>query len=193
MSFCADAAAAIAAAVAVAVLPGSTLDGVLGAPAAVLHPRHGAVMRDLIEQAMALAGRSNDYDTFRDAFHRAFRQSVACDSRETVPAAFGLLAVAEGDARRCVEYAANFGRDTDTIGAMVGAISGALAGAAALPSTWESSLGPERFETEWQMSRRLASLAIAKAADQRALSTATLARLEGTHPVRGAPPVPSRP
>lgn len=177
VSFCADAAAAVAAAVAIAVVPGASLEEVLAAPGATLHPRDGAVMRDLIAQALTLAGRSSDYETFRRGFHRTFRQRVACDSRETVPATFGLLALAEGDPQRSVEYAANFGRDTDTIGAMVGAISGAMAGARSLPAAWLTSLDPERLEGEQGMSAKLASLAIAKAADQRALSTAALARL----------------
>ena len=162
---------------AIAVVPRTSLDEVLGAAGATLHPRYGAVMRDLIARALTLAGRSRDYATFRRGFHRTFRQPVACDSRETVPAAFGLLALAGGEAQRCVEYAANFGRDTDTIGAMVGSISGALAGARSLPARWPTSLDPERLESEQRMSAQLASVAIAKAAAQRALSTAALARL----------------
>jgi ADP-ribosylglycohydrolase len=177
VSFCADAAAAVAAAVAIAVVPGSSLDEVLEAPGSTLHPRYGAVMRDLVGQALTLATGSSDYETFRREFHTSFRQGVACDSRETVPAAFGLLALAEAEPQRCVEYAANFGRDTDTIGAMVGAMSGALVGARSLPATWLTSLDTERIESEQAMSAKLASLAIAKAADQRALSEAALARL----------------
>jgi ADP-ribosylglycohydrolase len=177
VSFCADAAAAVAAAVAVAVVPGASLDEVLGVPGRMLHPRYGAAIRDLIAQSLTLAGRSKDYEAFRQAFHRTFRQGVACDSRETVPAAFGLLAVAQGDAQRSVEYAANFGRDTDTIGAMAGSISGALAGARSLPATWLSALDPDGLQTEQDMSTKLASLAIAKATEQRALSTAALSRL----------------
>jgi ADP-ribosylglycohydrolase len=177
VSFCADAAAAVAAAVAIAVVPGSSLDEILGVPGTTLHPRYGAVMRDLIAETLALGRRSSDYDTFRRVYHQTFRRPVACDSRETVPAAFGLLAMAQGDARRCVEYAANFGRDTDTIGAMVGSISGALAGATSLPATWLTSLDSVRLESEQAMSAKLASLAIAKAADQRALSMAVLDRL----------------
>jgi ADP-ribosylglycohydrolase len=177
VAFCADAAAAVAAAVATAVLPGATVGHVLGAPGTVLHPRYGALMGGLIVQAVTLARRSRDYETFRDGFHRTFRQPVACDSRETVPAAFGLLALAEGDARHCVEYAANFGRDTDTIGAIIGSISGALAGARSLPAPWLTSLDSERLAAEHRMSAKLASLAIAKAEDQRSMSTATLACL----------------
>ncbi len=177
VSFCADAAAAVAAAVAIAVVPGASLDEVLGAARATLHPRYGAVMRDLIGRSLTLGARSKDYEAFRDAFHRSFRQPVACDSRETVPAVFGLLALAEGDPGRCVEYAANFGRDTDTIGAMVGSISGALAGATSLPIAWTASLDAKRLKGEQRMSAKLAALAIRKAADQRAGATATLGRL----------------
>lgn len=177
VSFCADAAAAVAAAVAIAVVPGAALNGVLGAAGTTLHPRSGVVMRDLIAQALTLAHGSLDYETFRRRFHLTFRQAIACDPRETVPAAFGLLALADGDAQRCVEYAANFGRDTDTIGAIVGAMAGALAGARSLPATWSTSLDSERLGSEQRMSAKLASLAVAKAADQRALSTAALARL----------------
>lgn len=47
---------------------------------------------------------------------------------ESVPTAFGLVALVEGDPMRAVRYAANIGGDTDTIGAIAGAICGALRG-----------------------------------------------------------------
>lgn len=177
VSFCADGAAAIAAAVACAVEPGANSEEVIGSAGATLHPRYGAEMRDLIGQALTLARHSSDYESFRRGFHDQFRQPVACDSRETVPAVFGLLALAEGNPQRCVEYAANFGRDTDTIGAMAGSIAGALAGLASLPSSWLTSLDAERLERERRMAARLVALAIAKSIDQRAVATAALARL----------------
>ena len=177
VSFCVDAAAAVAAAVAIAVVPGASLDDVLDGAGATLHPRFGAVMRDLIARALTLADREPSYEAFRRKFHRTFRQRVACDSRETVPAVFGLLAVAEGDPQRSVEYAANFGRDTDTIGAMIGAISGALAGGRALTDTWGTSIGDSRLESECRLSAELAALAITKASSERDLSSAALARI----------------
>lgn len=177
VSFCADAAAAVAAAVAIAVVPGASLDDVLDGAGATLHPLFGAVMRDLIAQALTLADREPSYDAFRLTFHRTFRQRVACDSRETVPAVFGLLALAQGDPQRSVEYAANFGRDTDTIGAMIGAISGALAGGRVLTDTWGTSIGDSRLESERRLSAELASLAVAKASGERELSSAALARI----------------
>jgi ADP-ribosylglycohydrolase len=54
-------------------------------------------------------------------------------SRESVPAAFGLLRLAAGDPWRAMLLAANIGDDTDTIGAMTGAMGAACAGMQALP------------------------------------------------------------
>lgn len=183
VSFCADAAAAVAAAVAIAVVPGASLDDVLDGAGATLHSHYGAVMRDLIAQALTLADGEPSYEAFRATFHRTFRQTVACDSRETVPAVFGLLAVAQGDPQRSVESAANFGRDTDTIGAMIGAISGALAGGRALTDVWGTSIGDARLESERRLSAEMASLAISKASGERELSSAALARISAV-PIR---------
>ncbi|WP_413104944.1 ADP-ribosylglycohydrolase family protein [Streptomyces sp. Inha503] len=54
-------------------------------------------------------------------------------SQESVPAAFAVLALAEGEPWRACLLAANLGGDCDTIGAMAGAIAGAVSGASALP------------------------------------------------------------
>ena len=54
-------------------------------------------------------------------------------STESIPAAAALLLLAKGDPRRCAEFTANIGGDTDTMGAMACGICGALAGADAFP------------------------------------------------------------
>ncbi|MEU8874268.1 ADP-ribosylglycohydrolase family protein [Streptomyces javensis] len=54
-------------------------------------------------------------------------------SQESVPAAFAVLALAEGEPWRACLLAANLGGDCDTIGAIAGAIAGAVSGASALP------------------------------------------------------------
>jgi ADP-ribosylglycohydrolase len=51
---------------------------------------------------------------------------------ESVPTAFGLVALCDGDPMRAVRCTANIGGDTDTIGAIAGAICGALRGIDAL-------------------------------------------------------------
>ena len=58
------------------------------------------------------------------------------EPRETVPAAFGLLALADGRFRESVVYAANFGRDADTLASIAGSIAGAHGGARAIPAEW---------------------------------------------------------
>src|SRR5258705_177816 len=85
------------------------------ASAATAHikPWSGAEMIALIGQALALAQDAADYVAFRATYHDRFRRAIACDSRETVPATLALVRLANGDPRRTLCYAANFGRDAD--------------------------------------------------------------------------------
>ncbi|MGV3548639.1 ADP-ribosylglycohydrolase family protein [Rhizobium sp.] len=55
-------------------------------------------------------------------------------SQESVPAAFAVLKLAEGDAWKAAVIAANLGGDTDTIGAIAGSMAGACAGYDSLPA-----------------------------------------------------------
>ncbi|MFI9756677.1 ADP-ribosylglycohydrolase family protein [Streptomyces sp. NPDC051963] len=55
-------------------------------------------------------------------------------SQESVPAAFAVLSVADGDPWRSCLLAANLGGDSDTIAAIAGAVAGSVAGLAALPA-----------------------------------------------------------
>jgi ADP-ribosylglycohydrolase len=161
---CQDGAAAIAAAVAVGLRPDADVEGVYAEALAVLHPTSGTEMRELILAALALAGETQDFAGFRDRFHASFHRRLACDARETVPAAFGLATLARGDLRRGVEFAANLGRDTDTIATMTGALCGAIGGAAAVPDGWIAQLGPEAVADATSLAERLAVLARAKVA-----------------------------
>ncbi|MGE0212922.1 MAG: ADP-ribosylglycohydrolase family protein [Parvibaculaceae bacterium] len=128
VAFCQDSAAAVAAAIAVALRPGATVDAVIQAGLDAIRPWSGKEMSGLISNALALASSSDDYKAFRSAYHQRFRRPIFCDCRETVPAAFGIVQLAKGDPWQAVMLGANFGRDTDTIACMAGAICGALAG-----------------------------------------------------------------
>ncbi|MER6092262.1 ADP-ribosylglycohydrolase family protein [Streptomyces bluensis] len=55
-------------------------------------------------------------------------------SQESIPAAFAVLALADGDPWRACLLAANLGGDCDTIGAIAGAVAGAISGASGLPA-----------------------------------------------------------
>jgi ADP-ribosylglycohydrolase len=128
VAFCQDGAAAIAAAIAEALMPEASVESVLSASTAYLKPWSGEEMRSLIAAALELAGTSGDYKSFRDRYHEKFRQRIACDSRETVPASLAIVRLARGDPALAASYGANFGRDTDTIGCIAAGICGALSG-----------------------------------------------------------------
>lgn len=170
VDFCQDGAAAVAAAVAAGVRPDSDVADACAEALAALHPTSGAEMRDLIAAAVSMAGEASEYEGFRDRYHSGFRQQIACDSRETVPAAFGLATLAGGDLRKGVEFAANFGRDTDTIATMTGAICGAIGGPDAIPEAWTSTLGPAAVADAETLAGRLAELARAKVVERERLS-----------------------
>ena len=79
----------------------------------------------------------------RDAPQRVDRRIVWMDA-DIDPSLFGYrgqLYLAGGDVAKCVTYAANFGRDADTIGAMCGAMAGALQGVDGIKVDWVQRVG----------------------------------------------------
>jgi ADP-ribosylglycohydrolase len=138
-----DAAGAVAAAVAEAFRADATRDTII--TAACAHLPAASEMIDAIESGVALARASDGYDDFRARFyaeqlqpwpHRHDGWSIAVDPRESVPAALGILYLADGDPAETILGCANFGRDADTIATIGGAIAGALRGGARIPTTW---------------------------------------------------------
>lgn len=57
---------------------------------------------------------------------------------EAVPLAFAAFLTMEGDAARAIPYGVRFGRDADTIGAMVGSLAGAFGGEESIPTAWRA-------------------------------------------------------
>ncbi len=163
VAFCQDGAAAIAAAVAAGFAPDATVESVLDAAVRYLKPISGAEIRDLITEALTLAHESNEYTTFRAAYHQRFRRPIACDSRETVPSTLALCWLAKGNPRDAIIYGANFGRDTDTIATMAGAICGALSGIAGLPEAWVNKIAQNSFGDQQQLAGTLTDVAMRKA------------------------------
>jgi ADP-ribosylglycohydrolase len=164
VAFCQDGAVAIAAAIAVALSPGARLDDVLAAATAHIKPWSGREMIALIREALALARKSADYAAFRTTYHQCFRRPIACDSRETVPATLALLQLAAGDPYRTLCFAANFGRDADTIGCMAGSLAGALAGRRGFPADWLAVVAQDADRDQGVLARTLVDVARRKAA-----------------------------
>jgi len=135
-----SAAGAVVCAVAEAMREDATLERVLeaGMEGAARGREFGEwVWTPLLEKRIQLALRLARQAENETQAVRALYDYVGVDMTvtESVPTAFGLAALAEGDPVRAVRYAANVGGDTDTIGAIAGAICGALAGIDAIDQT----------------------------------------------------------
>lgn len=158
VAFCQDGAAAVAAAVAEALTPEATVDSVLQASIAYLKPWSGEEMRSLIAAALELAGEARDYKAFRDRYHLKFRQRIACDSRETVPASLAIVRLACGDPGLAASLGANFGRDADTVACMAAGICGALSGISPENAVLIERLSIETRRTQVDLAARLAAV-----------------------------------
>ncbi|MGL4280978.1 MAG: ADP-ribosylglycohydrolase family protein [Albidovulum sp.] len=86
-----------------------------------------ANMAGRIEEALRVAEAGS-------AEKLAVRIGTSVASWESVPAAFGVVALAKGDPWRAGLIAANIGDDTDTIGAIACAMAGACGGLSAFPA-----------------------------------------------------------
>ncbi|MBN1263975.1 MAG: ADP-ribosylglycohydrolase family protein [Anaerolineales bacterium] len=138
-------AAAAAAAIAAALTPGSSLDSVL--EAGVYGGEQGAESGRIwlgasvprrIELAVEIARRAVPvYDRIVTLFE-LIGSTLA--TSETVPTAFGILALAEGDPVQCARYSAAVSGDADTVGAIACAIAGTWKGVKAIPQDWIHTL-----------------------------------------------------
>src|SRR5260370_12433368 len=86
VAFCQDGAAAVAAAIAEALVGGSTVDAVLTASTSYIMPWSGGEMLSFIVAAQDLAQAGPDFKTFGKRYHRKFRQPIARDNRGPGPA-----------------------------------------------------------------------------------------------------------
>ncbi|MGW0117378.1 ADP-ribosylglycohydrolase family protein [Streptomyces sp. NPDC003327] len=144
-----EAAGVFAAAVAAACTPGATPHSVV--ETALSLAKDGT--RAAIEAVAEVAARHRDFESALAPLRAAVApfDSVGPDYRspslgarrpsrlhaiEELPIALGMLLVGEGDFRRTVLGAVNYGRDCDSIATMAGAITGALHGESAVPADW---------------------------------------------------------
>jgi ADP-ribosylglycohydrolase len=165
-----DGACAVAAAVAAAFHPQATVESVLEAATVYLYPK--GQMKRRIEQGLELARKTGEYRTFRQEFYEQmllpYPQNAmvaptpppegffdTAEPRETIPTALALFLLAEGRWRPAVEYAANFGRDADTIGAIVGAIAGAFEGATAIPEAWITLINKMNPTNQYELADKM--------------------------------------
>ncbi len=166
--FARDAASAMAAAVAAALIPDATVDSVVTAATEHLLPVSGRVMHDIIAATLDMARSIGDYAEFRATYYGGTLREIIADPRETVPVALALFLLANGDPTSAIVMGANFGRDADTIATMAGGLSGALRGRGALRADWvaKATLGAgARYE---EIANQLRGLLITRRNEARA-------------------------
>jgi ADP-ribosylglycohydrolase len=123
----------VAAAVAVAMVDGTTSEiseaMLRFVPADSWLGRTCARARALCEQATAI-------EDVWDALHTDFYTPEHSAVEEAIPQIYAIFRLTDGDFRKGMFWAANFGRDADTIAAVIGALSGARQGVAVIPPAW---------------------------------------------------------
>ncbi len=156
-SFGLEAAGAMAAAVAAAFIPDTSIDDIVEAVLTLAKDGTRGAIADIATAARRLklagSGHAEVTDTFHrviaayspmgdDVNHSADKAGLPSDayqpsrrhSIEELPLALGFAIVNGADFRRSIEDGVNSGRDTDSIGVMAGAILGALHGESAIDS-----------------------------------------------------------
>ncbi len=91
-------------------------------------------------RAMRICDEQQGIEAAWQALHDELWTPVHSAIAEALPQAFAVFRLTEGDFRKGMFWAANFGRDADTISALVGALSGALHGQSVIPPAWSEKV-----------------------------------------------------
>ncbi len=124
---------AVAASVAVA-LNDATPDEIIAAGRAYI-PKDSWLGRSL-DHALILCQQGQNIEEAWERLHSDLWTPVHSMCAEALPQAYAVFSLTGGDFRKGLFWAGNFGRDADTISAIVGALSGAMHGTAAIPPAW---------------------------------------------------------
>jgi hypothetical protein len=114
-------------------MAGATVDEIYKAAIDIVPP--DSWMRFTLVKAWDIV----EHKTLEEAWkplHDALWTEYKAVSPEAVVSALAILKLTNGEFKRGIIYSGNFGRDADTISAIVGAISGAMNGMSSLPQGW---------------------------------------------------------
>ena len=139
-------AAAVAAGIAAAFIPGAGLKDVLAA----MRKYGSDIVNRALELTFDLVEKSKDADEFKKLYYEKMldwtwycgpghwnKERYFCGfSKEFVPVVPALIQLAGEDSNQAIIEGANFGRDCDTIASLVGNIVGALNGAKSIRKEW---------------------------------------------------------
>jgi ADP-ribosylglycohydrolase len=192
-----EAAAIQAACVAEAVRPSATWESVVSVALALAKDGTRGAIAAVTERARTLQDQDHDSLDVVAALREAMLpfdtvqghvQDYVAYSRypsrvhaiEEVPLALGYLVQTQGDFRRAVLGAANYGRDCDSIAGMVGAMAGGLVGATGLPADWVARISDANQIDLPGLADRVFNLFAALYADDRARAETRHHELSGT-------------
>lgn len=146
-----EAASMIAAAVAEAMKPGTSVQNVVEAAIRYVPGGKDSRMYAPMIKAIELADKARDTEELTELFHDQLivkwenrskllvdsdRKSFSVEPLESVPCAIAMFYKEKGDYKRSVIASANFGRDCDTIACMTGYIAGAFNSIDGIPAEW---------------------------------------------------------
>lgn len=162
-----EAAACLAAAVAEAMRPETTVESVVEAAIRFAPNRETSPMPRLIERASLLAREARDAEALTEMYYSQLnvkwfkrsrqaylrprddeRFSPSCDVKESVPVVLGMFLHCRGDFRQTIVSTANYGRDCDTTACMAGYLAGAYQGLDAIPADWVEKVIKANPETD---------------------------------------------
>ncbi|WP_454855492.1 ADP-ribosylglycohydrolase family protein [Rhizobium binxianense] len=194
-SFGLEAAGVLAAAIAAAFVPGTTIDAVVEEALAVAKDGTRHAIADIVDAARILKGA--DYPTVVAEFHKIIaryspmgdnvnhtpgKAGIATDAYqpsrlnaiEELPLALGFAILNDGDFYKTIADGINSGRDTDSIGVMAGAILGAMHGESIIDMAVASQLDRVNKLDLFASADAFTEIAIAIQAEDRQRETAKL-------------------
>jgi len=131
------AAKAIAASIAIALARGSVDDIIEGGLAYI--PRDSWLGRAM-DHALYLCKKATSIEDIWIDLHNDFWTPVHSVCSEAIPQMYAIFKLTKGDFKKGLFWAANFGRDADTIAALIGALSGSLHGVEIIPPRWREKV-----------------------------------------------------
>lgn len=127
------AAQAVAASVAVA-MGGGSVDEVI--EAGMRKIPQDSWLNYTMSKMMEICSQAGTIQNAWEALHSELWTPSHAAAAEAIPQIYAVFRLTSGDFRQGMFWACNFGRDADTIGAVVGAFSGAMHGIQAIPVEW---------------------------------------------------------
>jgi len=127
------AAQAVAASVAVAMVDG-TVDEIVAA--GLRHIPENSWLGRTMARAMTICAEADSIENAWLPLHDDLWTPVHSVSPEAIPQAYAIFRLTGGDFAKGMFWGCNFGRDADTIGAVIGALCGARHGNGVIPDAW---------------------------------------------------------